>query len=119
MAAEKEVSVLSEKIGTDNLENPELFSFIVTGNEKMRDIFKRVERLATSEPVLGKSLLHRQSTDQVKDRNPLSLLMLQVLTTHSFLIPSSVIKREHIPVQIPIKKALYRRQEQERFFWMR
>jgi transcriptional regulator with PAS, ATPase and Fis domain len=49
MAAEKEVSVLSEKIGTDNLENPELFSFIVTGNEKMRDIFKRVERLATSE----------------------------------------------------------------------
>ena len=62
-----EVTVLSEKIGTDKLEHKEYFASIVTRNEKMIAIFKKIEAYApsvkpfliTGETGVGKELIAR------------------------------------------------------------
>lgn len=50
---EQEYSQLKNKLLSDGLEHPEAFSAIVTGNTKLRSLFKYIEAIApSSEPVL-------------------------------------------------------------------
>ncbi len=50
---ENEIDILSRKIEINNLENPGIFSEIITNNERMFSIFKKIEAIAKNlKPIL-------------------------------------------------------------------